>query len=70
MTIAGWIIIDEPPAPPLATQKETAWVWINEASNQADLEIRHCNEQQRAHVPVEVIEALLAAWRARSVTKP
>lgn len=65
MKLMGWHLIDEPGAEPLATERDTAWAWVEQTTQGTHLIVHHCSEAQRAHVPVEVVDALLEAWRRR-----
>jgi hypothetical protein len=63
--IKGWVLVDEPIHVPMATERGHAWVWVETTTQGTDVILRLCTDQDRANVPVEVLEALLAAWRAR-----
>lgn len=65
--VAGWLVVDEPPARPLATARGRAWLWVETSTQGTDVVLHMCAGQDRANVPVEVVEALLAAHAGRSV---
>lgn len=63
MRVEGWHVVTDPGVEPMATKKDVAWAYVNEAGGCPSLEIKHCNEAQRADIPIVVVEMLLDAWR-------